>query len=92
MANYRLSTRNGKEYIYIDFDNITPNEMKIVKLYMELGREAKEMKRGWTKERIRQYIEKNDKEGLKEFDKLVADKNNKFVSIISWFKKKYNVK
>lgn len=92
MANYRLTTRNGKDYIYIDFDNITPNEMKIVKMYMELGREAKEMRHGWTKQRIRDYLEKNDKEGLKEFEKLLADKNNKFVSIITWFKKKYKVK
>ena len=92
MANYRLTTRNGKKLIYVDIDNATPNEWKIIKMYAEIGVEIKEMKRGWTKQRIRDYLEQHDKEGLKEFEKLLADKNNKFVSIITWFKKTYNEK
>lgn len=84
-----------KKCIIVDTEKITPAEEKIVDMYIKTGnfeiypkKPQKKTGRGLTKVKMEKYLQDNDKEGFKELQNMIKQKEN-FMKIMVWFKSKY---
>lgn len=84
-----------KKCIIVDTEKITQAEQKIVDMYIRSGeyqvfpkKAPKKAGKGLTKAKMEKYLQDNDKEGLRELQAKIKQKEN-FMKIMTWFKSKY---
>lgn len=95
-----IKDKNGnvtgyQKCIIADMEHLTVGERQVIEMYMKTGeykiipkKEKKKSGNGLTKDKIRSYLQDNDKEGLKEYENKLKQKEN-FMRIMVWFKNKY---
>ena len=99
--NYRITERTTKDkekkkVIIADTEKLTSAEWRVIDAYLRSGiytleeQKPKKAKKdiGYSKAEIVAYLEKKDAEGLKEV-KAMEDANEKFIKVLTWFRKKY---
>lgn len=103
MSNYTTTVRTSKRKdgsiiktncVIVDTNKMTEGEWKIVGTLVSNGykiiekKEKKATGKGWTTEKMREYLTENNKEGLKEFELKIKNKEN-FMKITGWFRTEF---
>lgn len=101
MSNYTTTVRTSKRKdgsivktncVIVDTNKMTDGEWKIVGALVSNGykivekKEKKATGKGWTKEKMRNYLKEHSKEDLKAFEIKLEEKEN-FMTITGWFRK-----